>query len=47
MTFGPLRVEQLLLIVVMIVAVTGFLLRARAPRRLVEPQGPDIEAQPA
>ncbi len=46
-TFGPLRVEQLLLIVVMIVAVTGFLLRARAPRRLVEPQGPDIEAQPA
>ena len=42
-----LRVEQLLLLGVLIVAATGFFLRARAPRQVPEPASAEVEVQPA
>jgi prolipoprotein diacylglyceryltransferase len=46
-TVGSLRVEQMLLLAVMIVAVTGFVLRATARRQARDPAPADVEVQPA
>jgi phosphatidylglycerol---prolipoprotein diacylglyceryl transferase len=46
-TIGGLRVEQLLLLAVLIVAMTGFVLRARAPEPIAEPATAEVEVQPA
>lgn len=43
---GAFRVEQMLLLAVLVVAATGFLLRARARRQAPDPAHADIEAQP-
>ena len=45
-TVGSFRVEQMLLMAVMVVAVTGFLLRARARHQVADPATADIEVQP-
>jgi prolipoprotein diacylglyceryltransferase len=44
---GPFHVEQLLLAGVLIVAATGFLIRARAPQPTGDLTGRDVEVQPA
>ena len=44
---GSYGVEQLLLLAVLIVALTGFLIRARAPRAVPEPASTDVEVLPA